>query len=73
MRKKRKHSGFQLQHFGIVNETLQYFAMANMHAIKSANGNGSRVRFIVIGNALNCYHELGIIKKLIFEFVQKPA
>jgi hypothetical protein len=47
--------------------------MANMHSIKCTNGNGSRVRFIVIGDALNCYHKLGIIKKLIFEFVQKPA
>jgi hypothetical protein len=73
MRKKSKYGGFQLQNFGIIYETLQYFTMANMHSIKCTNGNGSRVRFIVIGDALNCYHKLGIIKKLIFEFVQKPA
>tara|TARA_R100001369_G_scaffold62165_2_gene89154 strand:- start:2029 stop:2250 length:222 start_codon:yes stop_codon:yes gene_type:complete len=73
MGEKSKHRRFQLQYFGIVYETFQYFTVTNMHTIKSANGNGSRVRFIVIGDALNCYHKNGIIKKLIFEFVLNPA
>lgn len=72
MREKSKYCRLQTCFFGIIYEAFKYFPVTYVNTVKSANGNSSRVLFIVIGNALNCDHTNKIIKRLTFEDLKIP-
>jgi len=72
MREKSKYRSSQTSFFGIIYEAFKYFSVTYVNTVKSANGYGSRVLFIVIGNALNCDHTNKIIKRLTFKTLKIP-
>jgi len=67
MGKKCKYRGFQVQRFGIVDKPLQNSPVADMNPVKCSYGNCSSMLFVVIGNALDCFHVGKIIKRLTFK------
>ena len=72
VREKSEYRGFVIAYLGTIYEAFQYFSVADMNPIKSSYGDCGGMLFIVIGNALDCYHVGKIIKRLTFKTLKSP-
>lgn len=72
MGKKGKNGGFERSGGRGVHQAVQYLTVSDMHPVKGADGDGRGMFLVVIGNALDCYHELKVIKGLYLGLVNSP-
>src|SRR5680860_720773 len=64
MGKKGKNGGFECYRSRGFYQAFQYFTVSDMYPVKCAYGDGRGMTLVVIGDALDCYHVLKVIKGL---------